>query len=170
MNCSFNAASSICVSVGYSVFAIWDSVMLRCRASPPCCYCHDACVANIFPASPPFIPSVPPLSLRSAFTICFGSPPFYPLIFFSSSSCVLCTVHPPFSFVCLSPAPSIVPPVPPISALVLPSDPAPCPPPVPPADGDPKSSCSSLDCSPFKFFFGGWLITVASKLPHKIPA
>ena len=119
---------------------------------------------------PPFIPSVTPLSLRSAFTICFGSPPFYPLIFFSSSSCVLCTVHPPSSFVCLSPALSIVPLVPPISALVLPSDPAPCPPPVPPADGDPKSSCSSLDCSPFKFFLGGWLITVASKLPHKIPA
>lgn len=47
------------------------------------------------------------------------------------------------------------------------------PPPVPPADGDPKSSCASLDCSPWKFsffFFFWWLITVASKPPHKIPA
>lgn len=105
-----------------------------------------------------------------------GSPPSSPLIFFCSSSCVLC------SFVCLSPAPSIVPPVPPISALAMPSDPTllcrPCPscwrsnPPPPPhrhsLPRTPKSSCSSLDCSPFKFFFWGWgLITVASKLHTK---
>lgn len=83
--------------------------------------------------------------------------------------CALSSLPP--SFVCLSPTSSIVPPVPPISALELPFDPAPrppCPPPVPPADGDPKSSCSSLDCTPLKFFFffwegRGWLITVASK-------
>lgn len=37
------------------------------------------------------------------------------------------------------------------------------PPALPPADRDPKSSCSSLDWSPWKFFW--WLITVASK-PH----
>lgn len=117
--------------------------------------------------SPPIL-SVPPFSLQPAFTICFGSSPFCLLIFFPLSSCVLCTVHPPSSFVCLSPAPSIVSSVPPISALVLPSDPTPCPSPVPPADGDPKSPCSPLDCSPFKFF---WVANnCCQQVPHKIPA
>lgn len=90
------------------------------------------------------------------FTICFGSPPFCPLIFFSTPSCVLCADLPPSSFVCPSPTQFIVHPVPPISALVVPSDPTPFPhppSPLPPADGDPKSSCASLHCSPWKFFF-----------------
>lgn len=127
-----------------------------------CMCCQYLC------SHPPFILSVPPFSLQPAFTICFGSSPFCLLIFSPLSSCVLCTVHPPSSFVCLSPAPSIVSSVPPISALVLPSDPTPCPSPVPPADGDPKSPCSPLDCSPLKFF---WVANnCCQQAPHKIPA
>lgn len=129
-----------------------------------------------FLSTPPslLILSVPPLSLRPGLYHLFWlpsilSPHLFLLIF-------LCFVHCPPSLHALSvlvqPRP-LFPPAPPISALVLPSDPTPCPPlpstpTVPPADArDPKSSCSSLDCSPFKFFFGGGLITVASKLHTK---
>lgn len=102
------------------------------------------------PPSSRWLPSPPATSLRHLFWL--ASTRFPP----PSSSCVLSTVQPPSSFVCLRPALSIVPTVPPISALVLPSDPSVLTSPAPPPllmGGTPKSSCSSLDCSPFKFFF-----------------
>lgn len=105
-----------------------------------------------------------------------GSPPLCPLIFFSSSSCVLCTVHPPSSRARLGSALSFVLRVPPISAFVLPSDLTPCIPPFP-FPSTPPSSPSRCSRDPQIFLFFSWLlplqisfgglITVASKTHTK---
>lgn len=73
------------------------------------------------------------------------------------------TSLPPALYVPVQPS-SLFTPCLPFPLWWCPLTPHPFRPPLPPADGDPKSSCASLDCSPWKFFFW-WLITVASK-PH----
>ena len=134
---------------------------------------------------PPPPPPSSSLSLRPAFTICFGSPPFCPLIFFSPSSCVLCTVHPPSSFVCLGAAPSIVPPCashfrfgvalwpralcpPPMSLLLMPP-----PQKKPTLTGTPNLLVLPLTALPLSFFLegrGGVANNCCQQAPHKIPA
>jgi len=112
-----------------------------------------------------------PLSLRPAFTICFGLSILCPHL---SLLIFLCLCIPPALSVLVLPRP-LFPPCLPFPLWCCPLTSQPVPPNVPPADApppppvqDPKSSCSSLDCSPFKFSLGvGGLITVASKLHTK---
>lgn len=142
--------------------------------SPICCHIQPHLGIDVLSASitvaptPPRILSVPPLSLRPAFTICFDSSPFC-LSSFSPHLPVFCapsTLPPAFS-VLVQPRP-LFPLCLPFPLWCCPLTPHPVIPPNPPADGDPKSSCSSLDCSPFKFF---WVANnCCQQAPHKIPA
>lgn len=138
--------------------------MLRCWSALPPCYCHDACVGSITADPPPTTTTLPPppspalsVTLPSVLAPLHSVPSSFSLhlpVF-----CALTSLPPALS-VPVQPS-SLFTPCLPFPLWWCPLTPHPVRP--PPADGVPKSSCASLDCSPWKFFW--WLITVASK-PH----
>lgn len=120
------------------------------------------------------------LSLQPAFTICCSSPPFCPFIFFFPSSCVLCTVHPPSSFVCLSSSLSIVLPCSspfPLCCYPLTSPPSTL---LTPSITTTSAAITPHNLGPQIFLFFSSLIPLLSffrrannccqQAPHKIPA